>query len=630
MANKLKILCAIALCVGLAFAAYEKELANFDKNFANSSQKQKFHNQMRSLYIQSVVNDDEAGKKELLKRLIISSKALNLDSKAYEDELNALNLKAQKEKPKFFVLSSKKDENALVLRLSDTLSAKDIHKTELKEKGNYRYILDFEAALDGGRKEYEFTGAKITLAQFNPQTTRLVINSKNELDYKLNFDNKNLKITLNLPTKSTQSTDNKATNTAKTAQKPANSAPKNSAKNPSPTKTPQAKKNSAQSPKKETLYILKHAKDDDGIELSLSDELATSQIQQFSMRDGGLNRVVLSFEAALEGGRKSYTFGNDTVIITQYSPKLVRVVFSSRGNFKVSKESEGKSLFLGFEREKSATNAKNSASKKQNTKQSATKKQSAKSNTAKKTATRQNEKRQSSQSAVNTRNKTIVIDAGHGGKDGGAVNGKWVEKEIVLAVSLKVGEELRKMGYRVHYTRTKDRYINLRDRTKLANDKKASLFVSIHANAAVNKAKAKTMQGIETFFLSPARSERSKEVAALENQADLEEANYFSRQNFLHSLSREKIIASNRLAIDIQKHILSSVRQKYKVTDGGVREAPFWVLVGAQDMPAVLVEIGYISHSDEGKRLQNSAYQSLLAKGIAQGIQNYFRNNDNE
>ena len=641
MANKLKILCAIALCVGLAFGAYEKELANFDKNFANSSQKQKFHNQMRSLYIQSVVNDDEAGNKELLKRLIISSKALNLDSKAYEDELNALNLKAQKDKPKFFVLSSKKDENALVLRLSDTLSAKDIHKTELKEKGNYRYILDFEAALDGGRKDYEFTGAKITLAQFNPQTTRVVINSKDELDYKLNFDNKNLKITLNLPTKSTQSTADKASKAEKSTQsppakketntkKPTNSAPKNAAKNPSPTKTAQAKKNSAQSPKKETLYILKHAKDGDGIELTLSDELATSQIQQFSMRDGGLKRVVLSFEAALEGERKSYTFGNDTVIITQYSPKLVRVVFSSRGDFKVSKESEGKSLFLGFEREKSVQNAKNSASKKQNTKQSATKKQPTKSNTAKKPTTRQNEKRQSSQSAINTKNKTIVIDAGHGGKDGGAVNGKWVEKEIVLAVSLKVGEELRKMGYRVHYTRTKDRYINLRDRTKLANDKKASLFVSIHANAAVNKAKAKTMQGIETFFLSPARSERSKEVAALENQADLEEANYFSRQNFLHSLSREKIIASNRLAIDIQKHILSSVRQKYKVTDGGVREAPFWVLVGAQDMPAVLVEIGYISHAEEGKRLQNSAYQSLLAKGIAQGIQNYFRNNDNE
>ena len=233
---------------------------------------------------------------------------------------------------------------------------------------------------------------------------------------------------------------------------------------------------------------------------------------------------------------------------------------------------------------------------------------------------------------LNTKNKVIVIDAGHGGKDGGAIgyDGKLLEKDIVLSIALKTGDELRKMGYQVFYTRTKDRYINLRDRTKLANDKRANLFISIHANAAFNKSKAKTMQGVETFFLSTARSERSKEVAALENKADLEEANFFLKQNFLSALSREKIIASNRLAIDIQKNILNSVRKKYKVVDGAVREAPFWVLVGAQDMPAVLIEVGYISHNDEGKRLSNKLYQELLAKGIALGVQNYFRNNADE
>ena len=608
MANRL-VFGLLVLFASLAFGAYEKELANFDKNFANSNQKTNFHNQMRSLYIQSVVNDDEASKKELLKRLIISSKALNLNAKPYEDELNALNLKAQK--PKLFVLSSKKDENTLNLRLSDTLSSKDIKKIELKESGNYRYILDFEASLDGGRKDFDFSNAKITLAQFDTKTTRLVLNSKDELDYKLEFEGKNLKITLNFPTNSAKNSANLAKNSTNSNTKAQNSAtPKNSAKNPQP-KTAQSAKNSAKTQKKETLYILKSAKDDDGIRLTLSDELEEDEIKQFSMRDKGINRVVLSFEAALEGGRKNFYFGKDAVILTQYSPKVVRVVFSSQDKFKVSKDSEGKSLILSFEKEgKKATN-------------SAKKTQNSTANTAKKPAT----STQKASKSVNTKNKTIVIDAGHGGKDGGAVNGKWVEKEIVLAVSLKVGEELRKMGYKVFYTRTKDVYINLRDRTKLANDKKASLFISIHANAAVNKAKAKTMQGIETFFLSPARSERSKEVAALENQADLEEANYFSRQNFLHSLSREKIIASNRLAIDIQKNLLSSVRAKFKVTDGGVREAPFWVLVGAQDMPAVLIEIGYISHAEEGKRLQSKAYQELLAKGIALGIQNYFRNN---
>ena len=69
------------------------------------------------------------------------------------------------------------------------------------------------------------------------------------------------------------------------------------------------------------------------------------------------------------------------------------------------------------------------------------------------------------------------------------------------------------------------------------------------------------------------------------------------------------------------------MRKRYKVIDGAVREAPFWVLVGAQDMPAVLIEIGYITHPDEGKRLSQGAYQELLAQGIANGVQNYFANN---
>lgn len=596
MAKILKTALALALCATMFFGAYEKELANFDKNFATSTQKSKFHQQLRSLYIQSVVNDDEKSKKELLKRLIISSKALNLDTKAYEDELNALNLKASKtsankDKP-LFVLSSSKQENALVLRLSEPLKAKDIDKIELKERGNYRYILDFEAALDGGRKDFEFKNAKITLAQFNPKTTRLVLNSEKELDYKFEFEDKKfvLKFKEKTPAKSPNSSPQKQAQQNVTPKKPAQNATK------------------------ETLYILQSFKNTDGIRLALSDELDTDEIKQFSMKEKGINRIVLSFEAALDGGRKSYTFGKDSIIITQYSPKVVRVVFSSNSKFEVSKESEGKSLFLSFDKDETATNAQKSAKNSSKTKPNST-------NSAKSTPKK-----------LNTKNKVIVIDAGHGGKDGGAIgyDGKLLEKDIVLSIALKTGDELRKMGYQVFYTRTKDRYINLRDRTKLANDKRANLFISIHANAAFNKSKAKTMQGVETFFLSPARSERSKEVAALENKADFEEANFFLKQNFLSALSREKIIASNRLAIDIQKNILNSVRKKYKVVDGAVREAPFWVLVGAQDMPAVLIEVGYISHNDEGKRLSNKLYQELLAKGIALGVQNYFRNNADE
>lgn len=556
MVKMLKFLCLLSFCIVQLFAAYEAELANFDKNFATSKEKLKFHHQLTSLYIQSMMNDDDKSKKELLKRLIISSESLNLDPATYKNELKALENKAT-QKP-LFILRSKKEQNAVTLLLSEDLDKKDLRISELKEKGNYRYIIDFDASLDGGRKEFDFDEGRVLLAQFDPKTTRLVLHSKEELQYNVKIEDKSL----NLSFKSL--------------------------------KTPPK---IAQPTKQQTIYILKSSKTQNGVKLTLNDELDLGQIKQIRMRDKGIHRIVLSFEAALEGGRKHFSFNNDTITLTQYSSKVVRVVFNSKSEFEVFKEIEGNSLILGFEKDYTTKN------------------------TSKKTTTK----------AVNS-SKIIVIDAGHGGKDGGAVgnNGRWIEKDIVLKVSLKLGDELRKKGYKVFYTRATDKFINLRDRTKIANDKKASLFISIHANAAINKTKAKTQQGIETFFLSPARSERSKEVAALENKADLEEANYFLKQNFLGALNREKIIASNRLAIDIQKGILSAVRKRYKVIDGGVREAPFWVLVGAQDMPAVLVEIGYISHQEEGKRLLNETYQKLVAQGIAQGVEAYFHNNADE
>ncbi len=152
------------------------------------------------------------------------------------------------------------------------------------------------------------------------------------------------------------------------------------------------------------------------------------------------------------------------------------------------------------------------------------------------------------------------------------------------------------------------------------------MFLSIHANAAPSASKAKSSEGVETFFLSPARSERSKKAAEKENQGDFEEINYFSKQSILNFLNREKIVASNKLAIDVQKNILTQTRKKYKIVDGGVREAPFWVLVGAQ-MPAILIEIGYITHPSEGKRIANKSFQDTLVKGIADGVENYFYNN---
>ncbi len=227
--------------------------------------------------------------------------------------------------------------------------------------------------------------------------------------------------------------------------------------------------------------------------------------------------------------------------------------------------------------------------------------------------------------SIYTGKKVVVIDAGHGGKDAGAVGYKrYQEKKAVLKIAMLVRDILKKQGYRVYLTRSDDTFVKLTERTHFANRKKADLFISIHANAAPRKQKL-TLRGIETFFLSPAKTAKAKRIAAKENgtmQLDRK-----SQDTLLSFLNRAKIVQSNKLAIDIQSGILSSVRKKYdKIVDGGVREAPFWVLVGAQ-MPAVLTEIGYITNPVEAERLFNPFYQKALAQGIANGINNYFAKN---
>ena len=224
-------------------------------------------------------------------------------------------------------------------------------------------------------------------------------------------------------------------------------------------------------------------------------------------------------------------------------------------------------------------------------------------------------------------NKTIVIDPGHGGDDAGAVGpNKRYEKIINLNVSKTLYSILKQRGYKVYLTRSDDTFIKVMNRTVLANEKNADLFISIHTNS-VPKEKANEIDGIETFFLSPARNERAKRVAALENKSDIREMSDSSKDVFLESLNRPRITASHKFAIDVQAGLLQSTRTKYKdINDSGVREGPFWVLVGAQ-MPSILVELGYVSHPTESKRLYDKNYQQLLANGIANGVDSYFSKN---
>ncbi|EMR57442.1 N-acetylmuramoyl-L-alanine amidase family protein [Helicobacter pylori] len=226
------------------------------------------------------------------------------------------------------------------------------------------------------------------------------------------------------------------------------------------------------------------------------------------------------------------------------------------------------------------------------------------------------------------KHKRIVLDAGHGGKDCGAMSANLVcEKDIVLEVVKFLHKELKKRGYSVLLTRDKDIYIDLVARTELANKKSADLFISVHANS-IPKRSTSNAHGIETYFLSTARSERARKVAEQENKDDVNLMDYFSKSLFLNSLNTQRLIVSNKLAIDVQYGMLQSVRKNYPdVVDGGVREGPFWVLAGAL-MPSILIEIGYNSHAIESKRIQSKPYQKILAKGIADGIDSFFSKND--
>jgi N-acetylmuramoyl-L-alanine amidase len=219
--------------------------------------------------------------------------------------------------------------------------------------------------------------------------------------------------------------------------------------------------------------------------------------------------------------------------------------------------------------------------------------------------------------------KRTVIDPGHGGRDYGAPGYlKGVhEKDVVLKVAKRLARKIRKkLGCEVILTRTTDRYLTLEERTAIANTKNADLFVSIHANAA----KDRRAHGIMTFILNLATDDESIRVAARENATSTK--NISDLQTILSDLMQNvKIDESSRLASRVQHSINKHLKKRYsRIKDKGVKQAPFYVLLGAQ-MPAILVETSFISNSRECKRLVNTDYQEQMSEGILQGIQAYIR-----
>ena len=346
--------------------------------------------------------------------------------------------------------------------------------------------------------------------------------------------------------------------------------------------------------------------------------------------------------------KKKYDFLNQAqIIIAQNTPKLVRVVIVGNKNISYKTRVVEKTLYLSFVDEMpmlQEKGAKGSTKANRRSKDRLLQERSARDRASRDKASdiktakgKPNKDSISSRSAsissriqarmgTDKRVYRIVIDPGHGGKDCGAMGVTNIcEKIIVLSVGKLLEQELKKRGYVVFMTRSSDVYVDLKKRTDMANAKNADLFVSIHANS-VAKTSNKKSEGVETYFLSTARSERARDVAEQENKGDVNTMNYFSKLSFLNALNSHRLIASNKLAIDIQFGILRELKKGYDVVDGGVREGPFWVLAGAL-MPSVLIEIGYNSNENEAKRISDKDYQKSLAVGIANGIDGFILKN---
>lgn len=216
--------------------------------------------------------------------------------------------------------------------------------------------------------------------------------------------------------------------------------------------------------------------------------------------------------------------------------------------------------------------------------------------------------------------QTVMIDPGHGGKDPGAVYGSILEKDIVLRFAKILGEILEERGFEVLYTRKNDSFLPLEERTALANSKKADLFISVHANAH----KSSKVNGLEVYYLNLAQSEDAVRVAARENAVSTNKIS--DLQMILTDLMlNSKINESSNLADIVLASTVKYGQQFYSMNDNGVRRAPFYVLMGAK-MPAVLLELGYLTNATDRKNLQSYAYLKRLAWGVANGIEQYKKN----
>jgi N-acetylmuramoyl-L-alanine amidase len=216
----------------------------------------------------------------------------------------------------------------------------------------------------------------------------------------------------------------------------------------------------------------------------------------------------------------------------------------------------------------------------------------------------------------------IVLDPGHGGHDTGTVGpGGLMEKDLVLQVAQELKKLLEeRLGAGVMLTRTDDTFVSLEERTAIANQHQADLFVSIHANSS----SARSTSGTETYYLDFARSNSEREVAARENATTVR--NIHDLENLVKKIAQaDKSTESRELAALIQKRLYTGAQQLIPSTrNRGVRSAPFVVLIGA-NMPSILTELAFLSNPRDERVLQRNENCELLAKALFSGIEGYIK-----
>ncbi len=220
--------------------------------------------------------------------------------------------------------------------------------------------------------------------------------------------------------------------------------------------------------------------------------------------------------------------------------------------------------------------------------------------------------------------KKIVLDPGHGGKDPGAISGNLQEKDIVLGAAQILRPVLQKaLGCEVILTRNEDKFLSLEERTAIANTQGADLFISLHINAHPSS----EVKGTETYFLNLSTNAEAMRVAAMENATSTHQIS--DLEDILSDIMKNsKIDESSKLAKQIHTAILAGLDHKLfgETKNLGVKQAPFYVLIGAE-MPAILLEIAFISNAEDKKNLQDPRYIESLAREITRGIKAYVQTN---